>query len=392
VGDPALVATIEVLGGLVDVQDAHRLRAEGQNEAALARLAAAGARLSGGIGGVTRGFELREARSLLSRAIARFDAIASAPSAHLATVIGLTPGHAASPGGSYFKPPSGLERGAGVDHFEIIDLIGQGGMGEVYLALDRQLHRKIALKLVATQKAGLFDLEQEARITARLRHPNIVTVHAVGRYGDRPYVALEYVPGGTLRARMSQGPLPEASAVTIALAIAEALAHSHERGVLHRDLKPVNVLIDQDGRARVADFGVAAIVDADPSSEETAVEVERRGDGSNEPPRPLVGGTPSYMAPERWESSVVLPAADVWALGVILFEMLAGRHPFRMGSSTSIVAAIRSREPPELPASVASPELGRLVSACLDRNPHSRPTAKEVVQTLSSFAASITNR
>ena len=284
------------------------------------------------------------------------------------------------------EPNGPLEAGVRVDHFVIIGLIGRGGMGEVYLARDEQLRRKVALKLVSSKKAESVDLEQEARITARLAHPNIVTVHAVGRYAGRPYVALEYVPGGTLGARMANGPLSQREAVTTSLSIAEALAHSHERGVLHRDLKPNNVLIDQDGRARVADFGLAAVVDADPARDDTIDVSSLPGFGGSGAPRPI-GGTPAYMAPERWEGATASPAADVWALGAMMFEMLAGEHPFGRGSTAAVVEAIRTRAtPPELPPTAqASPELAALVRRCLERRPEARPSAKEVARVLAAL-------
>lgn len=187
--------------------------------------------------------------------------------------------------------PDGGELGAGqhVDHFELERLLGRGGMGEIYLAEDTHLHRKVALKVIAP---GLLDAPEaqerflvEARATARFNHPHVVTIHSVGRHRDRPYLALEYVEGETLRARLDRGPVPLTEALQLARAITSALVEAHRHQVLHRDLKPQNVMIGQDGRARVLDFGLAKLVKVEPTDTHSLFETKLDG-------RDTLRGTP----------------------------------------------------------------------------------------------------
>jgi eukaryotic-like serine/threonine-protein kinase len=197
--------------------------------------------------------------------------------------------------------------------FQLERLLGRGGMSEVWLAHDLELERLVAVKLLlASGTAPRF--EREARSAASLSHPNIVGVFDYGEFEGRPYLVLEYVPGGTLAERLSAvspAPLPDEQVAKIAQDLAAGLAHAHEHGIVHRDLKPSNVLFDGEGRARIADFGVArALSDATLTTTGAVV------------------GTAQYMAPEQAGGADVGPESDVYAFGVILFQMLAGRPPF----------------------------------------------------------------
>jgi len=227
--------------------------------------------------------------------------------------------------------------GARIDGFEVLRLAGLGGMGEVYLARDTALGRKVALKVV--RDGGLPSGEararflEEARVTARFSHPHIVTVYAVGEVEDRPYLALEYLEGDDLRARLRERRPSTRAALRIARAIAEALAEAHAHGVLHRDLKPENVVIPRDGRLRVVDFGLARAVDPDP---DPALDPDP---GPELAPARGPEGTPAYMAPEQWRGEPGTPATDVWALGVLLHEMIAGRRPFQAMESSALALA-----------------------------------------------------
>src|SRR5687768_11970840 len=177
-------------------------------------------------------------------------------------------------------------------------------MGEVYLAQDLTLGRRVALKLIkraVMDTAGLGRFLDEARVTASFSHPHIVTLHAFGEHDGRPYLALEYVDGESLRARMTAGPLPVREALQITRAIADAIGEAHARGLVHADLKPENVLIPRDGRVRVVDFGLARLVGAGPAP---------------------ASGTPAYMAPERWRGEPPDGAIDVWSVGMILYELI----------------------------------------------------------------------
>ena len=191
-----------------------------------------------------------------------------------------------------------------IGDFRIRGLLGEGAMGQVYLAQDTTLGRRVALKLVkrsAMQADALARFLEEARATASFNHPNIVTLHAVGEHDGRPYLALEYLDGESLRARLAGGPLPVREALRHGRAVAEAIAEAHRRGLVHADLKPENIVIPRDGRVRVVDFGLAKLV----------------GDAAGG-----ASGTPAYMAPERWRGEPPAGAIDIWAFGVTLHELV----------------------------------------------------------------------
>jgi WD40 repeat protein/serine/threonine protein kinase len=275
-------------------------------------------------------------------------------------------------------PPIGtFARGDMIAHYRVMRLIGRGAMGEVYVARDTQLGRKVALKVVApalvksarTMQRFLF----EARATARFNHPNIVTIHAVGEHHGRPYVALEYVEGENLKERIERERPGLAEALRIALAVAEALVEAHGHGIFHRDLKPANVVIGSDGRVRVVDFGLAKAMH-----------------GEDDPAAQLVSssgfiiGTPRYMAPEQWRSADCSGAADVWAIGVILFELCAGRRPYETESAVDMLHLVTAAEAaPALSRFVAVPRrVEKLVASCLAKDPAARPSAEALASAL----------
>ncbi len=265
-----------------------------------------------------------------------------------------------------------------VDHFRIMRPLGRGGMAEVYLARDTKLGRKVALKVVKPEALGSKEAIErflfEARATARFNHPHIVTIYAVGEADGRPYVALEYLEGQSLRERLEEErpSLPEA--LRIGLAVAEALKEAHKEGILHRDLKPENVMLAKDGRLRVLDFGMAGVVPREKASAESVME------GPAETPGQAVRGTPAYMAPEQWEEKKTSAATDVWALGGMLYEMASGRRPFE--EATVVKQALKVCGPDPAPALDGPPDLAGLVSRCLDKDPSGRPSVDEVVQRL----------
>ncbi len=292
-----------------------------------------------------------------------------------------------------------IEAGVEVDHFRVVRMIGQGGMGEVYLARDTQLGRKVALKVIHPRRMGTPEAAQrflaEARTTARFSHPHIVTVYAVGQWQDNPYVALEYLEGQTLRERMVEARLSLREAMRCGLAVAEALAEAHRRRILHRDLKPENVIIPWDGRLRVLDFGLAKQLRGDAPavaggggavslSTDTMDPVELL-DPTETEERKLCG-TPAYMAPEQWRGEDSTEATDVWALGVLLHEMLVGRRPYHREEGNQIALAwqVAGGDPVPLATSLLEgpPELAELVRRCQDKDPSRRPTAAEAVGVL----------
>jgi WD40 repeat protein len=299
--------------------------------------------------------------------------------------------HAAGPGS-----PQILADGDLVDHFRVRRLLGRGGAGEVYLARDTRLGRRVALKLVRPEAVGDGDALArflfEARVTAQFSHPHIVTVFSVGEHRGYPYLALEYLDGQSLRGRLRDDPPSERETLRIGLAIAEALVEAHRHEVLHRDLKPENVIIPSDGRLRVVDFGLAKpfarartapAVDDDDAADRSAVVAWAPDDDRFTTRRGAIVGTPMYMAPEQWLGQPVTAATDVWALGVILFELLSGRPPFSGASIPELMGAVCGSEPaPAVDVEGVSPGLAGLVAACLAKEPEGRPSTLDVVARL----------
>lgn len=241
--------------------------------------------------------------------------------------------------------------------YRLETLLGRGGMSEVWCATDIELDRRVALKLLASN-ADVERFEREARAFAALAHPNVTQLYDYGEDGHRPYMVLEYFPGGTLEGRLEDGPLPDAETHAIATDIASGLAHAHSRRIVHRDLKPTNILFDEEGRAKLADFGIA----------------HTAGDGTLTDEGTVLG-TAAYISPEQAQGTVATPASDVYSFGVILFRMLAGRPPFEATDPLELIALHRDREPPAV-ATIrpdASPQLTALTAAALKKDARHRP-------------------
>ncbi|MFH1812184.1 MAG: protein kinase [Pseudomonadota bacterium] len=304
------------------------------------------------------------------------------------------------PQGTEGKPRL-LAPGEQVAHFRVLRLLGAGGMAEVYLARDQQLGRKVALKLLKPGVLGEESTERflfEARATARFNHPHIVTVYAAGEHRGNLFVALEYLEGESLRERMERGPLSVAEAQRIGLAMAEALAEAHAHSLIHRDLKPENVMLARDGRPRVVDFGLAKTFAAQDEAAAAAQDTHTTQQTldvtseilSLESDRRYLRGTPSYMAPEQWTKGESSGAADIWALGVTLFELLSGTRPYSANTPLMLAVDVCSEQPaPDLAARAQVPaELALLVGACLSKSPAKRPAAAEVAQRLHRLISS----
>ncbi|MFW6175736.1 MAG: serine/threonine-protein kinase, partial [Acidobacteriota bacterium] len=215
------------------------------------------------------------------------------------------------------EPP--IPAGTRVGPYEVEEEIARGGMGHVYRARDVRLDRRVALKFLARSPASEAPAEEasrrfleEARTASALDHPNVCTIHDVGAWRGRTFLAMTYYPGRTLQDRLAEGPLPVDEAVHVAVQVARGLAAAHAEGIVHRDVKPGNVLLSEGGPVKVLDFGLA--------SHPGRRRLTRTG---------LALGTPGFMAPEQLRGERASPATDVWAVGVLLYEMLAGRHPFR---------------------------------------------------------------
>jgi eukaryotic-like serine/threonine-protein kinase len=253
-----------------------------------------------------------------------------------------------------------------VGHYQVISLLGAGGMGEVYLAQDTRLNRKVALKLLperfTSDPERVRRFEREGRAASALNHPNIVTIHDIGQADGSFYIATELVDGQTLRQRLAAGkPLEVREAIEVARQVAAALSAAHSSGILHRDIKPENIMLRRDGYVKVLDFGLAKLTEQ--SAEIGASDFATRA--KDETASGVVLGTLQYMSPEQVRGMRVDARTDIFSLGVVLYEMIAGKSPFAGATTADVIAAILEREPPPLAPGEATPELGRIVKRSL---------------------------
>ncbi len=256
--------------------------------------------------------------------------------------------------------------------------VGRGGMGVVYKAWDTRLQRNVALKMIlrgehaTAENLGRF--HREAQSAAGLSHRNIVPVYDVGEHEGQPYFCMKYIEGSTLSRVIARGPLPSGKAARLTAAMAQAVHQAHEQGLLHRDLKPSNVLIDSEKEPVVTDFGLAKRVEGGASLTGTGAIV----------------GTPSYMAPEQaqGERDTITPAADVYSLGAILYEMLTGRPPFQAANVVDVLLQVRSEDPipPRMLNSQIDPDLEIICLKCLEKRPeHRYRSAQDLAEDLQRF-------
>ena len=278
-----------------------------------------------------------------------------------------------------------LERGTCLGPYEIVDSIGAGGMGEVYRAHDTRLDRSVAIKILppafADDPDRLRRFEQEARAAGSLNHPNIVAVYDFGRFENAAYVATELLEGETLRARLADSLLPARKAVEIAVQVARGLSAAHAKGITHRDIKPENLFITTGGFVKILDFGLAKLAAKD------AVDKTSAPTMAIETNPGLVMGTVAYMSPEQVRGGTIDPRSDIFSLGVVLFEMLAGKRPFAGDSSAETMSAILKEDVPDLPES-APPGLDRIVRRCLEKKPEERfESARDLAFALESVTS-----
>ena len=236
--------------------------------------------------------------------------------------------------------------------YEIVEEISRGGMGIVYRALDPALGREVAIKVLpeplAADASRRARLVQEARAASAIEHPSIAVIHEVGEAGDVVFVAMELIRGEPLSLVLRRGAVPVAQALALATEIAEGLARAHDRGIVHRDLKPSNVIVTEDGHAKIIDFGLAKVFEPLPGDDdETALTGPRTEAGA-------ILGTAAYMAPEQARGLPADPRADIFALGVLIFEMVTGRPAFRGRSSLDTLHAVATAELPPLAESGTS--------------------------------------
>ena len=290
--------------------------------------------------------------------------------------------------------PASLAPGLEIQQYELIRELGRGGMGVVYAARDRQLGRRVAIKFLLQANEEIAErFRVEARATARCTHDNIVIIHDVGEYAELPYMVLELLEGQSLREKLggfaAGRPLPASRVVELALPIARALARAHEMGIVHRDLKPENVFVTSSGQVKVLDFGIAkALVrnEGRPRGSAPAVQGVVRVDSSLTQDGALIGTVP-YMSPEQFTQQLEIDhRTDVWSLGILMFEMLSGRHPARGHTADAIIELLVDDEPLPSIAAVAPdtpPQLVRIVDGCLRRSRDERiASAAEIVRRL----------
>jgi hypothetical protein len=269
-----------------------------------------------------------------------------------------------------------LEPGGTLGHYRLIEKIGEGGMGVVWRATDSTLDREVAIKILPEEFAGnpdrLARFEREAKLLASLSHPGIATIHGLHQAEEVRFLAMELVPGIDLARRLAQGPVPIDEALAIGMHVAAALEAAHDSGVLHRDLKPANIQVLPDGKVKILDFGLAKAFDPDTSGSGSASlsptlttpAATRAG---------VILGTAAYMSPEQAKGKPVDRRADIWAFGVILYEMLSGRRPFAGDGVSEVMAAVIMSPVDFRPLPAAIPMRARhLLRRCLEKDPRRR--------------------
>ena len=282
-----------------------------------------------------------------------------------------------------------IPAGTRLGPYEIVALLGAGGMGEVYRARDSRLQRDVAIKVLPSATAAdpdsLARFRREALAVAALAHPNLLALYDVGSQGDIAFAVTELLEGATLRERLAGGALAREEVLEIARQLARGLAAAHEKGIVHRDLKPENIFLTRDGHVKILDFGLARRIDpaAGPgsSSAGTVTNLTRPG---------VIVGTLAYMAPEQLRGEPVDPRTDVFAFGAVAYEMCTGRRVFEAASDAALIAALLTQDPPPFrdSAEQASPALEAIVRRCLARDPGARYSGfGEVLEALDAAVA-----
>ncbi|HZD30315.1 MAG TPA: serine/threonine-protein kinase, partial [Candidatus Angelobacter sp.] len=286
-----------------------------------------------------------------------------------------------------------LNPGTKLGPYELIALIGAGGMGEVYRARDSRLGREVAVKILPASFAAdpdrLRRFEQEARAVAALNHPNILAVHDLGQHDGTPYMVTELLDGESLRAILARGPLSHRKAVDYAIQTAQGLAAAHGKDLAHRDLKPDNLFVTREGRVKILDFGLAKTIDKPATSGHDVGQATMTSDV------PLTGvgtvvGTSGYMSPEQVRGATVDCRTDIFSFGAVLYEMLTGVRAFKRDTTAETMTAILHDDPPENPPDgrTLPPALDRIVHHCLEKAPEQRfQSARDMAFDLESITS-----
>jgi TolB-like protein/predicted Ser/Thr protein kinase len=255
--------------------------------------------------------------------------------------------------------------GRTIGHHQVLEVLGEGGMGVVYKAKDTRLGRAVALKVMRpewSEDTGYQRrLEREAQAASALNHPNILTIYEIGTEGAVTYIAMEYIAGGTLADLLAVGPLPIDRALRLGAQVADALAAAHAAGIVHRDLKPSNIMFAAEDRVKVVDFGIAKLTRLAAPASDKATALTASGS--------ILGSAP-YMSPEQAQGHAVDERSDIFCLGGVLYEMLAGHRPFGGAGGADTLAAILRDTPPPIPG--VAPQVARVVERCLAKDPSQR--------------------
>src|SRR3954469_13134479 len=278
-----------------------------------------------------------------------------------------------------------VQPGESVGHYRIVDPIGAGGMGTVYLARDTKLDRKVAIKFIShefsSNESGVERFIQEAKAASALSHPNILTIHEIGEHAGSPYIVSEYIAGKTLRQVISEGYLELARKINIFVQIAAGLQAAHSARIIHRDIKPENVILRSDGYAKILDFGLAKLLPYQPSY----VGLEEATLQQNETASGVIIGTVSYMSPEQARGAHVDARSDIFSLGILIYETVTGISPFAGATMADTFANLIRKDPPAMSSLVAGvpDELQRIVAKCLCKERAERyQTVKELLRDL----------
>jgi Tol biopolymer transport system component len=276
-----------------------------------------------------------------------------------------------------------LPAGTRLGPYEVRTLLGAGGMGEVYLGWDARLRREVAIKVLlagaTSDPERLRRFEQEARAAGSLKHPNVTAVYDIGSYDGNPYIVCERLEGETLRARLATNGLTPRKSLECAVQIARGLSAAHERGIIHRDLKPENIFLCTDGTVKILDFGIAKLLRDTLDGDQTISHMTEAG---------MVVGTAAYMSPEQVRGEALDPRSDIFAFGIVVYEMLAGRRPFAGITRAEVQTAILREDPAPLSTKAAlGPSIPRIVMRCLEKRREDRfDTAKDVAIALDAAA------
>jgi eukaryotic-like serine/threonine-protein kinase len=272
-----------------------------------------------------------------------------------------------------------LERGFMVGSYRVLFRLGSGGMGEVWRGRDESRGLDVAIKVLSPDSAHDSDrmrrFAMEAKAASSLKHPNILTIYEVGESLFGPYLVTEYVEGETVRALLNEGALPLAKAVDVALQASEGVASAHAVGIVHRDIKPENLMVNRGGRVKILDFGLAKLLRP---GEDGAADAAKTATG-------MIIGTAGYLSPEQLRGDKASERSDVFALGVVLYEMVTGENPFRRNNAVDTFTAIMRDEPPPLDPRVGPVpvELPLAIARALAKKPEERyPTARELADDL----------